>query len=58
MIKETFIQSNGMPRTKGIRNPFVAEANARKGGPMTNRNEKRQGSRSQQDKRAIREHAE
>lgn len=58
MIRETHYDEKGNPRTKGIRNPFVAEANARKGGPMTNRNEKRQGSRSQQDKRAIREHAE
>lgn len=30
MKRETNIQSNGMPRTKGIRNPFVASANAHK----------------------------
>ena len=54
--RETFIQANGMPRTRGIRNPYVAAANAHKSEPMTNRNEKRQGTRSQQEGRAIREH--
>lgn len=54
--KETFIQANGMPRTKGIQNAFVPAANAPKGGPMGDKRTKRQGSRSQQEQRAIREH--
>ena len=41
MIKETFIQANGTPRTKGIRNPGIVAANARKGGPMRDRRNRR-----------------
>ncbi len=41
MIKETFIQSNGMPRTKGIRNPNVVAAQGRRGGKMRDRRDRR-----------------
>lgn len=41
MLKETFIQSNGMPRTKGIRNPYVAAARAHKSAPMRDRRSRR-----------------
>lgn len=56
MIRETHYDEKGNPRTKGIRNCFVPAANAPKGGPMGDKRTKRQGSRGQQEKRAIREH--
>jgi len=39
--QETRIQADGTPRTKGIRNPHVASANAHHASPMRHKTERR-----------------
>jgi len=41
MRQETKIQANGMPRTKGIRNPHLASALAHNNGRMRHKTERR-----------------
>lgn len=48
MRRETKIQADGTPRTKGMRNPGVVFARAKRGGPMKNERDKR---RAQKDRR-------
>jgi hypothetical protein len=50
MRRETKIQPNGTPRTKGMRNAYVASANAHKSAPMRDKRNRRP-----QDARRTRE---